>query len=333
MAEINENLLKFEKSLDVKYSTLKSFEFSSGEILDNLTVEYLTIGNKIINDNDEIINAIVYFHGLGENCLSIKHIHEVIGEGKVLDTNKYFIISITALGSPNSFSPSISGLGSKFPRYNINDMINFQKEFLNSEFNVKHVKGLIGNSMGGSEALMWGTLYPSYMDFIISLVNSYKISGNNYILFSLINQIVKSDSNYNNGDYKEPLKSVGIANQLFYPFGFSAEYYRNNDINMINKELNSLKDNFKGYDGNDIILRGDATSNYNIEKDLSKIIAKTLIVAINQDQLFPPTLDAIPMSKMIKNSKLVIYDSIFGHLGVNEIIKIENELKDFLNKF
>jgi len=333
MGEINEELAKFEEKLDVKYSTLKHFEFSSGKVLKDLPVEYFTIGNKILNDNDEIINTIVYLHGLGENCLSIKNIHEIIGKGKVLDTDKFFIISITTLGSPNSSSPSISGLGNNFPKYNTVDMVNFQKKFLMSEFNIKHVKGIIGNSMGGSEALMWGTMYPYYMDFIISLVSSYKISGNNYILFQLIDQIVKNDCNYNEGDYTESLKSVGIANEIFYSFGFSAEYYRDNDIDTINKELNALKNDFAGYDPNDIILRNDAISNYNIEKDLSKIIAKTLIVAINQDQLFPPNFDAIPMSKMIKNSKLVVYDSIFGHLGVNEIIKIENELKDFLKEF
>ncbi len=333
MVEFISELEKFEKSLKINYSTLNNFKFSSGKVLNNLSIEYLTIGNKITNDKNEIINAVIYFHGLGENCQSIKYIHEIIGENKVLDTNKYFIIAITTLGSPNSSCPSNSGLGKNFPEYNTVDMVNFQKEFLKSEFNIKHVKGLIGNSMGGSEALQWGVLYPYYMDFIISLVSSYKISGNNYILFRLINQIVENDYLYNDGDYKEPLKSVGIANELFYPFGFSTEYYRHSNIDMINKELDSLKDNFNGYDANDIILRNCSVYNYNIENELNKIVAKTLIVAINQDQLFPPVLDAIPMSKMIKNSKLILYDSIFGHLGVNEIIKIKKELEAFLSEF
>jgi len=319
------NKLNFQ----IKYSKLNSFKFSSGKILKNLKVEDLTLGNPIKNDKNEIINSIIYFHGMGANCASIESICQIIGEGKVLDTKNYFIIAITSLGTPNSSSPSNS-LKNSYPKYNIEDMIKFQKSFLESEFNIKHVKGLIGNSMGGFEALMWGTLYPSYMDFIIALVTSYRVSGNNHILFKLINEIIKSDSNYKNGNYTKPLKSVGIANQFFYPFGFSYEYYKNNDID---KELELLKNDFKSYDANDIIFRGKAISDYNIENDLSKIIAKTLIVAINQDQLFPPEFDGIPMSKLIKNSKLAIYDSIFGHLGINEIIKIENDLKEFLKDF
>ena len=67
--------------------------------------------------------------------------------------------------------------------------------------------------------------------------------------------------------------------------------------------------------------------------NLDKIIVRRLIIAINQDQYFPPRLDAIPMSKMIKDSKLIIYDSLLGHLGVSEISKVESELKEFLNQF
>jgi homoserine O-acetyltransferase len=57
-----------------------------------------------------------------------------------------------------------------------------------------------------------------------------------------------------------------------------------------------------------------------------------LIVAINQDQYFPSDLDAVPMRGMIKNSKLVRYDSDFGHLGTGEISKIEDELREFLSQ-
>jgi len=53
-------------------------------------------------------------------------------------------------------------------------------------------------------------------------------------------------------------------------------------------------------------------------------------VGIKQDQYFPPSSDTIPLSKMIKNSKTIIYDSICGHLGVNELEKIQGELRKFI---
>lgn len=259
---------------------------------------------------------------------------DIIGPKKLLDTEKFFIIAISTLGSPNSSSPSTSKLGNNFPKYSIKDMVNFQIEFLESKFNITHLKGLIGNSMGGFQALTWATLYPDFTDFLISLVSSYKVAGHNYSLFKFMNQIIESDSNYNNGSYDKPLKiATSLANESTYPFGLSMEFYRNLSIDEIDEGLNELAIEGSESDANDIIYRNNASLKYDIEDILKNIKVKTLIVAINQDQFFPPRLDAIPMSKMIKNSKLVVYDSIMGHVGTHEIIKIENELNDFLVEF
>ncbi|MDR2873584.1 MAG: alpha/beta fold hydrolase [Methanobrevibacter sp.] len=329
----DDSILELEKKLSIEYFTLKNFQFSSGDNLKDLIVEYTTIGTPIKNEKGEIINAIVFNHGIGENCLRVGAFYEIMGDKRALDTEKYFIISITALGSIGSHSPSNSGLKWNFPKYVINDMVNFQKEFLHEKFNIKHVKGLIGYSMGGFEVLTWAINYPDYMDFVIPLLSSYKFTGRNYAVSKIVNNCIENDPQYNGGNYKEPLKSIGLANQVAYLFGLSLEYYGSLGIDEINQTLNSLMGNFKNYDANDIILRNNVIGSYNAEDKLDNIIAKTLIIAINQDLYFPPHIDAIPMSKMIKDSNLIIYDSSFGHLGIDEIFKIENELKEFLNQF
>ena len=215
-------------------------------------------------------------------------------------------------------------------------MVKFQMEFLKAKFNIKHVKGVIGNSMGGFESLTWGAKYPDYMDFLISLVSSYKVAGHNYALFKLMNNFIESDSDYNNGNYTKPLtNSLKLANESMYSFGLSREYYRslsNNEIDIAMKEMGeeTIEEN---WDANDIVYRNNASTTYDIENIISDIKAKTLIVAINQDQYFPPELDAIPMSAMIKDSNLVIYDSLMGHVGTHEIIKIGDELEEFLHDF
>ena len=73
--------------------------------------------------------------------------------------------------------------------------------------------------------------------------------------------------------------------------------------------------------------------NFDVEDDLDKIRAKTLIIACNQDPHFPPELDAIPMSEMIENSKLILMDSELGHLCFNELNLISNEIKQFMEEF
>ena len=77
----------------------------------------------------------------------------------------------------------------------------------------------------------------------------------------------------------------------------------------------------------DVKYCNDATLDYDIEKDLNKIRSKVLIIGINQDQYFPPNLDAIPMHN------LIVYDSDLGHIGFRELETIEEELSAFMKNF
>lgn len=176
--------------------TLKDFKFNNGEVLKEADVEFMTLGTPRYDENGVIDNAILYFHGSDGNFTSVRRISEVTGPGMVFDTDKFFIISLSALGSPDSASPSTTGLKNKFPHYDVEDMVNFQKEFLKAKFNIEHLKGLIGNSMGGFEALAWACMYPDSVDFVVSLVSSYKVGGHNYALSRIMNNILESDPDY-----------------------------------------------------------------------------------------------------------------------------------------
>ena len=259
--------------------------------------------------------------------------------GELFDTDRWFFISVSALGCPNSASPSVSGLMNKFPEYDVEDMVNFQKQFIEERFGITHVKGLIGNSMGGFEVLTWGCVYPDSVDFIISLVSSFKVGGHNYALSRIMNNILETDPDYNGGAYDLPLseslkRSLKLSSDAMYCYGLSREEYRNN---MTNEEIMEAMAEFAEEsleeDPNDIIYMNRSSLEYDLTDQLSDITAKVLIIAINQDQYFPPNLDAIPMSKMIKDSKLIIYDSCMGHVGSSELYKIKDDLEEFLSEF
>lgn len=319
-----------------KYFTLDEFKFSTGDILENVDVEYITAGTPIYNEEGEIINGVLYCHGSSGDYGSLRRINDISGSGEVFDTDKLFFISLSALGSPRSLSPSMTNLKGDFPHYSILDMVNFQREFLREKFNIIHLKGMIGNSMGGFTVLTWAAYYPLEMDFVISLVSSYKVAGHNYALSRIMDDIVKSCPDYNNGEYVESEeldRTFRLANEIMFNYGFSREYYRNKSNSEIDLSINEMLNEDTLDDINDLVYRNDASLNYDIEDKLKNIVAKVLIIAINQDQYFPPKLDAIPMSHMIKNSELLIFDSINGHIGSRELIKIESDLKRFLNEF
>ena len=327
------------ESIEAEYFTLNEFKFKNGEILRDAKVEYITFGTPNYDDNGIISNAVIYFHGSSGSCYSVKRICEDIGVGELFDTDRWFFISVSALGCPNSASPSVSGLMNKFPEYDVEDMVNFQKQFIEERFGITHVKGLIGNSMGGFEVLTWGCVYPDSVDFIISLVSSFKVGGHNYALSRIMNNILETDPDYNGGAYDLPLseslkRSLKLSSDAMYCYGLSREEYRNN---MTNEEIMEAMAEFAEEsleeDPNDIIYMNRSSLEYDLTGQLSDITAKVLIIAINQDQYFPPNLDAIPMSKMIKDSKLIIYDSCMGHVGSSELYKIKDDLEEFLSEF
>ena len=327
------------ENIEAEYFTLKEFKFNNGEVLKDAKVEYITFGTPQYDDNGIISNAVIYFHGSSGCCYSVKRICEDIGVGELFDSDKLFFISVSALGCPNSTSPSVSGLMNKFPEYDVEDMVNFQKQFIEEKFGITHVKGLIGNSMGGFEVLTWGCVYPDSVDFIISLVSSFKVGGHNYALSKIMNNILETDPDYNGGAYDLPLseslkRSLKLSSDAMYCYGLSREEYRNNMTNdeimeaMAEFALESLEE-----DPNDIIYMNNSSLDYDLTDQLKDITARVLIIAINQDQYFPPNLDAIPMSKMIKDSKLIIYDSCMGHVGSSELYKIKDDLEELLSEF
>jgi homoserine O-acetyltransferase len=317
--------------LKPQYYKVKNFQFKSEKVLHELKVEYATFGTKKIDDSGNITNGILYLHGWSGDYSSVKRIDDITGSGKVIDTDKYFLICPTVLGSPGSSSPSTSGLGSEFPKYTVEDMVNVQYSFLTQALNIKHLKGIIGTSMGGFQTLQWAINHPDFMDFIIPITTSSNVKGQNYAIFNLMNIYVKNDPEYKNGDYTlNPKIGPQNALMLLYLFGFSPEYYKNNSNEEILESLHEMKLEGTETDANDIVWRNEASISYDVSNDLSKIKAKTLVIGVNQDQYFPPDIDVIPLSKSIKGSKLCIYDSILGHLGSSEINKAEAVISDFL---
>ena len=316
------------------FFTLSSFKFENGETIEDVKVEYTTFGTPKYDENGAINNAILYCHGSLGKFSSMKKILPLSGENGPFDENKYFFISITALGSPGSCSPSVTNLKNKFPKYSIRDIANYEKQFLAEKFNINHLLGVIGVSMGCFIALTLAIEYPNFVDFIIPGVSSYKVAGHDFILSKFVNEIIESDPDYNKGELTYSLiRTLRLANLAEFNFGLSKEALRE----MSNRELSAEFENFGNesldLDIYDLKYCNECCMNFDIESGLSKIKSKVLIVACNQDPHFPPELDAIPMSKMIEGSELIVMDSQLGHLCFNEIERISDELKEFMEEF
>lgn len=317
--------------LKQKYQIIKNFKFKSGEILPELNMEYATFGTKKTDDNGNITNGIVYLHGSSGDYSSVKRVKDILGHEKVIDTSDYFVICPTSLGNPGSSSPSTSGMGHLFPKYTVEDMVDSVYNLLTQKLNIKHIKGIIGTSMGGFLTLQWAIKYPDFMDFIIPITTSSTSKGQNYAISNIMNTYIKNDPDYRDGKYEhKPQTGPQNAMMLLYLFGFSPAYYKTSSNEEVLESIHEMEVEGSNSDANDIVWQNEATMLYDVSDELHKIKARTLVIGINQDQYFPPDIDVIPLSESIEGSKLFLYDSILGHVGSSEIKKAEQVIDDFL---
>lgn len=112
-------------------------------------------------------------HGSGSSAagmLTPDFARQLFGPGQPLDATKYYIIIPDSIGHGKSLKPS-DGLKTKFPKYDYADMVDAQYRLLTEGLGLHHVRLIIGNSMGGMHAWLWGEKYPGYMDALVPMAS------------------------------------------------------------------------------------------------------------------------------------------------------------------
>ncbi|MDO5835221.1 MAG: alpha/beta fold hydrolase [Methanobacterium sp.] len=320
--------------LKPEYFTINDFKFESGELIPELKLEYATQGIKKLDSDGNITNAFIYLHGWSGDYSSVENLSSVIGPGKIIDTNHYYVISPTALGAPGSSSPSTSSQGTMFPRYNIKDMVKAHYQLITRGLGIKHLKGIMGTSMGGFQALNWAIEYPDVMDFLILNGTSHRISNRMYGVYDLMNQIILDDSGYENGHYSDnPVKVMEKLANLSFLWSLSPENYEVcfQSRSEFSQGVEERMMDAQGWDANDLVWRNHALLGHDLGDKISKISVPSLVIAINQDQIVDFNFCVLPMYEALENSQLFRYDSIWGHYGcVRDIQKSEGAIKKFM---
>jgi homoserine O-acetyltransferase len=144
----------------------RDFRFHTGEVMAELKLAYTTLGNPA----GEPVLVLHGTTGSAASMLNPAFAGELFGPGQPLDASKHFIIVPDALGAGKSAKPS-DGLKAKFPRYNYDDMVLAQHRLVSEGLGVKHLRLVIGNSMGGMHTWLWGVKYPGFMDALVPMAS------------------------------------------------------------------------------------------------------------------------------------------------------------------
>ena len=196
----------------------KPLKLDCGKTISNFPLAYETYGKL----NEKKNNAILAFHALtgdqyasGINPITNKEgwWNYLLGPGKAIDTEKYFVICANVIGGcmgsygPSSIDSSTNKpFGTNFPVITINDMVNAQYHLLEF-FKIEKLFSVIGGSMGGMQVLQFVSNFPNKTHTAVPIACTASHSAQNIALNELGRQSIMADNNWSNGFYEENKKS------------------------------------------------------------------------------------------------------------------------------
>src|SRR5574338_854092 len=291
---------------------LKDFRFGSGEAMPELRMHYTTLGNPHRNSAGEIDNAVMVLHGTGgdgKQFLRPQFADELYGPGQPLDIRRYFIILPDNIGHGKSSKPS-DGLRMRFPKYDYDDMVEAQRRMLAEGLGIKHLRLIMGTSMGCMHAFVWGETHPGFADALMPLAcEPIEIAGLNRMWRQLVIDGIEKDPVWNGGNYsRQPEQGLRTAEsilviaggaplnlQKLYPTREAAKSYA----------LQRVESGIADLDANDMIYQFESSRNYNPWPKLESITAPVMWVNSADDFINPRNLD-VPqkaVKRMGKNAR------------------------------
>jgi homoserine O-acetyltransferase len=279
---------------------VKDFRFHTGEVLPELKLHYVTIGEP----TGEPVLVLHGSAGSGETMLGKNFAGELFGPGQPLDAATHFIIVPDSLGSGKSSKPS-NGLRMGFPKFTYEDQVRAQYRLLSEQLGVRHLKLIIGQSMGGMHAWIWGEMYPDFMDMLVPMGSQpTAMAGRNWILRRMMIETIKADPAWNNGNYKEQPPSFRYAADFFSlaTSGGTRAFHRLAPTRAQADKIvdERLAQKFAA-DANDYIYAYSAARDYDPSPSLEKIKARVLAINAADDERNPTELGI--MEREIKRVK------------------------------
>lgn len=349
----------------------------SGEKIGPVTIAYETYGRL----DESKSNAILILHALSGDSHAAGYYSKddpkpgwwdiMVGPGKGIDTDKYYIVCSNILGScmgttgPSSMNPKTGEpYGLEFPVLTIGDMVKAQKELMD-HLGIKKILSLIGGSIGGMQVLEWTIMYPNQVVSAVPLATTTKHSPLAIAFNEVARQAIMADPNWNEGSYytgPKPDLGLAVARMIGHITYLSDESMRN----KFGRRLQDKKDfswNFDAdfqvesylhYQGKKFVERFDANSflyitkaadYYDLEKRrssnsiieaFSETLAKFLVVSFTSDWLYP-TYQSRSMVQAMKKSGVDVsfceLDAKWGH----DAFLLPNDrltglIKGFLNR-
>ena len=348
-----------------------AIELDSGKILEDVTVAYETYGEL----NKEKSNAILICHALtGDAHAAGWHKGDkkpgwweiVIGPGKALDTEKYFIICSNVLGGckgttgPSSINPKTGKeYGLEFPVITIADMVKVQKKLIDS-FEIDQLAAVIGGSMGGMQVLEWMVSYPEMMKKAIPIATTAMSSPQQIAFNDVGRQAIFSDPDWNSGNYygtgKLPRNGLSLARMIAHITYLSDESMdikfgrglQDKDEISYDFSIDFQIESYLKHQGESFVKRFDANSylfitkavdlfdlrvNNSLIDGFKDIKTKVEVISVDSDWLYPTEQSMEIVNSLNANEVEVSFSEIKSNYGHDAFLLEKGQLNHILSKF
>lgn len=343
-----------------------------GKTLAPIDVAYETYGRL----NDAGDNAVLICHALsgdahvaGRNNSNDRKPgwwDNMVGPGKAVDTNKYFVICSNFLGGcsgttgPGSLNPATGKTyGLDFPIITIADMVRVQKLLLD-KLGIKRLLSVIGGSVGGMQVLQWTISYPDFLKSAIPVATTAQLGAQSIAFDAVGRNAILGDSDFTSGQYdteKSPGRGLAIARMIGHITYLSEKgmrekfgrQLRNGD--RYNYDFNSefAVETYLDYQGQSFVERFDANSYLYITKAadyfnlaqgykslkeaLSNTTCRFLVMSFTSDWLFTPEQSMTIVDALIANRKDVSFCNIESPYGHDAFLLEPETLGSFISSF
>src|SRR5579863_6793931 len=270
----------------------ENYKFHDGETITSLRIHYSTLGEPHRNAQGAVDNAVLVLHWTGADSrtlLSPTYTKALFDVGRPLDARRYYLIFPDSVGHGQSSKPS-DGLKAKFPNYGYRDIVDLQHKLVTETLGINHLHAILGMSMGGMNAWQWAEAYPNTTDGIMPVVSMpIPISGRNMLWRRIVIDAIRSDPQWNGGNYTAPpqgwLKAFPLMGmmldgvphlQVLVPDGPAADRF-----------IADARSQAISIDANDILYSLSSSADYDPQPGLAAI--KTKVYALNfADDEFNP---------------------------------------------
>jgi len=326
------------------------FKLENGQALQDIQIAYHTAG-KLNKAKD---NVIWVCHALTANSDVAEWWPNMVGDGLLFDTSKYFIICANFLGScygttgPLSINPKTGQpYYHDFPLITIRDMVNAH-ELLREYLDISKIFMITGGSIGSFQALEWSIMNPSVIENLVFIVSGAFASPWNIAINESQRLAINADESFKNNHENAGLNGLKAARSIALLSYRNAATYNKTQHDPETEKLGDYRAiSYQQYQGDKLIKRFNAYAYYSItksfdshnvgrgrggiEKALAIIEANSLLIAISSDILFFPH-EIEEIQKHIPNSQYIEIDSLYGHDGfLIETEQLTKIIRDFIS--